>query len=32
MRDASVIEFKCIEHADYWSHDEVVAAVKNFCE
>jgi hypothetical protein len=30
--DASVTEFKGIEHADYWSHDEVVAAVKNFIQ
>lgn len=30
FRDASVTEFKGIEHADYWSHNEVVAAVKSF--
>lgn len=30
--DAIVTEFKGIEHADYWSHDEVVAAVKNFIQ
>ena len=28
--DASVTEFKGIEHADYWSHAEVVAVVRDF--
>lgn len=32
FRDASVTEFKGIEHADYWSHDEVVAAVRDFIQ
>jgi hypothetical protein len=28
--NATVTEFKGIEHADYWSHDEVVAKVQDF--
>jgi len=30
FRNATVTEFKGIEHADYWSHDEVVAKVQDF--
>ena len=30
FRDASVIEFKGIEHADYWSDAKVVASVSDF--
>jgi predicted acyl esterase len=30
FKNATVTEFKRIKHADYWSHYEVVAKVKNF--